>query len=98
MKANVQVTSELSEAHGYAAWIEQVWLNYLSNPIKYGGAPPQVYVSAHAKGKFIRYEVRGNGKGLTAEQSANVFKPFTRYASEKLEGHGVGLSICHKHP
>jgi len=29
-------------ALGYAAWVEEVWVNYLSNALKYGGTPPQV--------------------------------------------------------
>ena len=27
---------------GYAPWIEEVWVNYISNALKYGGQPPQV--------------------------------------------------------
>ncbi|MEM9487804.1 MAG: response regulator, partial [Myxococcota bacterium] len=29
---------------GYAPWIEEVWLNYISNAIKYGGSPPHIEV------------------------------------------------------
>jgi signal transduction histidine kinase len=29
-------------ALGYAAWVEEVWVNYLSNALKYGGTPPRV--------------------------------------------------------
>jgi signal transduction histidine kinase len=29
-------------AVGYAPWIEEVWANYLSNALKYGGSPPRV--------------------------------------------------------
>ena len=29
---------------GYAAWIEEIWLNYLSNAIKYGGTPPKIEI------------------------------------------------------
>lgn len=28
-------------AVGYAPWIEEVWVNYLSNSLKYGGSPPR---------------------------------------------------------
>ena len=28
-------------ALGHAPWIEEVWVNYLSNALKYGGRPPQ---------------------------------------------------------
>jgi PAS domain S-box-containing protein len=30
------------EIHGYGPWIEEVWANYVSNAIKYGGMPPRV--------------------------------------------------------
>jgi len=29
-------------ALGHAPWIEEVWINYISNALKYGGQPPQV--------------------------------------------------------
>ena len=29
-------------ARGHAPWVEEVWVNYLSNAIKYGGRPPRV--------------------------------------------------------
>jgi len=33
-------------ALGYGPWIEEVWVNYLSNAIKYGGRPPRVQMGA----------------------------------------------------
>ncbi len=30
------------EVLGYAPWVEEVWVNYISNAIKYGGRPPRV--------------------------------------------------------
>jgi signal transduction histidine kinase/CheY-like chemotaxis protein len=27
---------------GYAPWVEEVWVNYLSNALKYGGSPPRI--------------------------------------------------------
>lgn len=29
-------------AWGHAPWIEEVWVNYCSNAIKYGGRPPEL--------------------------------------------------------
>jgi len=29
-------------AIGYAAWVEEIWMNYISNAIKYGGTPPRI--------------------------------------------------------
>ncbi|MCE7947450.1 MAG: PAS domain S-box protein [Chloroflexi bacterium CFX4] len=91
--AHIEITSDLPDAYGYAAWIEQVWINILSNAIKFGGKPPHIQVSARREGAMIRYCVQDNGKGLTTAQIAQVFKPFTRYDDGRIEGHGVGLSI-----
>jgi signal transduction histidine kinase len=29
-------------ALGYAPWVEEIWTNYISNAIKYGGTPPRI--------------------------------------------------------
>jgi signal transduction histidine kinase len=31
-----------SVAKGYAPWVEEIWTNYISNAIKYGGIPPRI--------------------------------------------------------
>ena len=40
--------------------------------------------------------VRDNGPGLTPEEQARAFTPFTRFHQEKAEGHGLGLSIVQR--
>jgi PAS domain S-box-containing protein len=81
-------------ALGYSPWIEQVWMNYISNAIKYGGTPPVIELGADSldDGR-VRFWVRDNGRGLTEEEQARLFKPFTRLGTVKVEGHGLGLSI-----
>ena len=37
------------QASGYAPWLEEVWMNYLSNGIKYGGRPPRLELGAEAQ-------------------------------------------------
>ena len=81
------------QAIGYAPWVEQVWINYLSNALKYGGRPPKISVGARVTGRAIRFWVRDNGPGLTAEQQKAIFVPFQRLDQQMLNGHGVGLSI-----
>ena len=80
---------------GYAPWLEEVWANYLSNALKYGGQPAQITVVAEPLPKgWVRYGVRDNGAGLTAEQAAQLFTPFTRlHHHTRVEGFGLGLSI-----
>jgi two-component system sensor histidine kinase/response regulator len=44
--------------------------------------------------KYIRFWVRDNGPGLSPEQQASLFKPFTRLHQRRAKGNGLGLSIA----
>lgn len=81
-------------AQGYAPWVEEIWINYLSNGLKYGGQPPRLELGADMLDSgMIRFWVRDNGKGLTDKEQAQLFTPFTRLQQKGVEGHGLGLSI-----
>ncbi len=84
-------------ALGYGPWIEEVWANYLSNAIKYGGRPPRLELGAErtADGQ-VRFWVQDNGPGLTAEQRDKLFTPFTRLHQVRATGQGLGLSIVRR--
>jgi signal transduction histidine kinase len=81
-------------AKGYDPWVEQVWTNYISNAIKYGGRPPRVEVGITDQGDgTVRFWVRDNGPGLSLEEQTRLFTPFERLHQDRAEGHGLGLSI-----
>ncbi len=81
-------------ALGYGSWVEEVWVNYLSNAIKYGGRPPRVELGAdRMPGGTIRFWVRDNGSGLTEEEQERLFTPFTQLDKASATGYGLGLSI-----
>jgi signal transduction histidine kinase len=84
-------------AMGYGPWIEEVWVNYMSNAIKYGGRPPHVELGAKEEPEgVIRFWVRDNGLGLTAEEQSRLFQPFTRLDQVRAKGYGLGLSIVRR--
>lgn len=84
-------------SYGYAPWVEEIWSNYISNAIKYGGEPPLVELgSEELSDGSIRFWVRDNGRGLTEEERQRVFTPFTRLNQVKIEGHGLGLSVVQR--
>jgi len=84
-------------ALGYGPWVEEVWANYLSNAIKYGGRPPRIECGATVQpDDVIRFWVRDNGPGLTPEEQARLFTPFERLHQVHAEGHGLGLSIVRR--
>jgi signal transduction histidine kinase len=93
-QAEIVVPEAWPVALGYAPWVEEVWVNYLSNAVKYGGRPPRVELGAveQADGT-VRFWVRDNGPGLSPEDQARLFVPFTRLRQVRAEGHGLGLSI-----
>jgi PAS domain S-box-containing protein len=84
-------------ALGYAPWVEEIWVNYVSNAIKYGGRPPHVELGVMAQdGGMVRFWVRDNGPGLSSDEQARLFTPFERLHRELTVGHGLGLSIVQR--
>lgn len=83
---------------GYAPWVEEVWINYLSNGCKYGGTPPRLELGAEpiGDGEYVRFWVQDHGDGITAEDQAILFTPFTRLNQVRARGHGLGLSIVRR--
>jgi signal transduction histidine kinase len=82
---------------GYAPWVEEVWANYLSNALKYGGQPPCVELGAELQpGSTVRFWVRDNGPGISPEARTRLFTPFTQVGKVHEAGHGLGLSIVRR--
>jgi len=96
-QAEITLLENWPTARGYGPWVEEVWTNYLSNAIKYGGQPPRVELGAteQADGS-VRFWVRDNGAGLRPEEQAQLFTPFTRLHQVRAKGHGLGLSIVQR--
>jgi signal transduction histidine kinase len=93
-KATVSLETALPAAFAYPAWVEEIWVNYLTNALKYGGQPPRIAVGASPNGGFVRYWVRDNGDGLTPEMQAKVFSSkYERFGKYQIEGHGIGLTV-----
>jgi len=93
-EAEITLPESWPVAMGYAAWIEEVWANYLSNAIKYGGKPPIVELGATVqRDNTICFWVRDNGDGITPDDLPRLFKQFTRLNDIRVTGHGLGLSI-----
>jgi two-component system sensor histidine kinase/response regulator len=42
LHAEIIVPETWPLAMGYGPWIEEVWMNYISNALKYGGRPPRI--------------------------------------------------------
>ena len=95
--AQIDLPERWPAAYGYGPWVEEVWVNYLSNAIKYGGIPPYIKLGATPQPSGqVRFWVRDNGAGLTEEEQSHLFTAFTRLHQTSIEGHGLGLSIVQR--
>ena len=96
--ATIHLPQSWPSALGYAQWLEDVWANYLSNAIKYGGKPPEIWLGASECGdaESVKFWVKDNGQGLSSEDQKQLFLPFTRLHGDEQEGHGLGLSIVRR--
>ncbi|MBN1977361.1 MAG: response regulator [Anaerolineae bacterium] len=95
--AEIVVPDTWPAAVGYSPWIEEVWVNYLSNGIKYGGQPPRLELGATVQDDgFVRFWVRDQGPGISPEDQTRLFTPFTQLEQVRATGHGLGLSIVRR--
>ena len=96
-QAEITLPDTWPAAMGYGPWVEEVWANYISNGIKYGGRPPRVQLGATPRADGTAcFWVRDNGQGISPEDRRRLFIPFTRLDPASAEGHGLGLSIVQR--
>ena len=96
-EAQITLPDHWPDAVGYASWVEEVWVNYISNAIKYGGRPPRLRLGVNEQENgLVRFWVQDNGSGLSPEAQTRLFTPFERLDQVSLEGHGLGLSIVQR--
>lgn len=93
-KGEIIVPQTWPVAQGYGPWVEEIWANYLSNGLKYGGNPPRLQLGADEQDRsMIKFWLRDNGPGIPQEQLERLFTEFQRLGHKQVEGHGLGLSI-----
>ena len=84
------------EIHGDPDRIRQVFLNLISNSVKFSRPGGTIWVSASADETMARVEVRDDGAGIAAEFLPFVFDPFRQadMASSRRSQQGLGLGLA----
>jgi len=92
--AQLDLPQSWPDAIGYAPWLEEVWANYISNALRYGGQPPRVELGASTQSDgMVRFWTRDNDPGLPREAQTRLFAPISPI---NTQGQGLGLSIVHR--
>lgn len=85
----------LPEVLGDNNLLRQVWMNFLTNAIKYSRQrdPAKIEICAIAKGNEIIFQVRDNGVGFDMNYVGKLFGVFQRlHLESEFEGTGIGLA------
>jgi two-component system, sensor histidine kinase and response regulator len=89
----------LPRARGDAALLRQVFVNLLSNALKYSRNrnPAIIQVDSRAGNEEIIVSVRDNGVGFDMQRVGELFTVFRRlHAAADFEGTGIGLASAHQ--
>ena len=77
--------------------LRQVFLNLISNALKFAEDIPVVRVSAEVQGNTAIFAVADNGIGMDPAQAERIFQPFHRlHGEEEYPGTGIGLAVCER--
>jgi len=99
-KDNLKIKiSKLLPAKCDASLIKQVWINLISNAVKYSQYKPEqiIDIGSNEKNGVVEYYIKDNGTGFDMQLYDKLFGVFQRlHTSEKFEGTGIGLATVQK--
>ncbi len=74
--------------------IEQVFSNLVENALKYPapGRPGRIMIEGRKEGRFVRYSVQDNGRGVAERDRERIFELFRRAGTQDTTGEGIGLA------
>jgi signal transduction histidine kinase len=100
-KRQIEIQLDLEPVEIYADkdLMEQVWLNLITNAIKYTEQEGIIEIAIQIDGGQIKVSVKDFGIGIPKEELPNLFARFykvDRSRNRSIEGNGLGLSIVKK--
>ena len=95
---NTAIDERLGQVQGDERKIRQVLLNLLSNAIKFTPEGGRIDVHAVPRDRMVEVSVTDTGVGIAPEDQEAVFEEFRQVgtADKKVEGTGLGLTLCRK--
>lgn len=95
--ARIELPDDLPVVISERLPLQQVFMNLLSNALKYGGPAPSVTISARDAGLFYEFSVSDRGPGIPPEFTDRIWGIFqTLEPRDKVEAAGIGLALVKK--
>ncbi|MBC8005025.1 MAG: two-component sensor histidine kinase [Verrucomicrobia bacterium] len=86
---------KLPSVFGNEAYLSQLFLNLISNSLKFSKQPPLINITGEIIRNQIIIKVSDNGIGMKTEDLDKIFTAFKRlHSKSEYEGTGIGLAIC----
>jgi len=77
--------------------LRQVFLNLVSNAVKFCDDGPVVRISAEVDGATAVFAIADNGIGMDPAKADRIFQPFQRlHGEDSYPGTGIGLAVCER--
>ena len=89
----------LHDVNGDARMMRQVWINLISNAIKYSKKKEiaNIEIGSNVESNRVVYFIRDNGVGFDMKYGDKLFGVFQRlHKIQEFEGTGVGLALAHR--
>ncbi len=89
----------LKEVHGDLSMMRQVWINLISNALKYSRKQEvsRIEIGCKSEDNHTVYYIQDNGVGFDMKYSDKLFGVFQRlHKVEEFDGTGVGLALVHR--
>jgi signal transduction histidine kinase len=95
---HTNIDNRLGQIQADERKVRQVVLNLLSNAIKFTPEGGRIDVEAVPKDGSVEISVSDTGIGIAPEDQEKVFEEFRQVgtAAKKVEGTGLGLTLCRK--
>jgi len=99
LEINLRIPDNLPPVRGDKDDLNRLFLNLVTNAIKYNRENGEVTISVDVEGSFLVTLVQDTGIGMTKDELKDIFKDFFRAKNaftRKISGTGLGLSIAKK--
>lgn len=88
-------TSEECDVSGDAFWLQEVFVNILSNAIKFAPEKSIVSITTRKSDQNVEIAVADQGPGISTDEMRLIFERFSRLkATANVTGTGLGLPIA----